>query len=331
MAGVAEGLAAVHAAGIVHRDLTPANVLLAADGPRVIDFGIAHDADATSLTRTGMLVGTPAFLAPEQIRGRSATPATDVYALGNLAVFAATGHAAFGEGNQDALLYRIVNEPPDLDDCPADIRAIVVRCLAKDPAIRPDLTEITDYAGEHLEPAGSWLPPGHRGHPRLLRRRPIPRTAVYPQPPTLHRTPRRRSARARVAAVALVTVVCLGGGVAVGYAVNRLDGHLAQPGSPATTSPSESCSEAFNAFPTARARGNPNGPGGLAAIYQAAALAEHAAGAKTTDAVVRSAVDRLAGDYTTAAENLRARDNPSLRRTRFAITADVNALRTACG
>jgi serine/threonine protein kinase len=164
IAGVAEGLTAVHACGLIHRDLTPANVLLADDGPRVIDFGIAHAAAATSLTRTGMKIGTPALMAPEQVQGRSATPATDVFALGQLAVFAATGHTAFGEGNQDALFYRIRNEPPDLDDCPAELRAIASRCLEKDPDKRPTLTEVMAYAREQTEgqtmrlAAGSWLP-----------------------------------------------------------------------------------------------------------------------------------------------------------------------------
>jgi serine/threonine protein kinase len=164
VAGVAEGLTAVHACGLIHRDLTPANVLLADDGPRVIDFGIAHAAAATSLTRTGMQVGTPALMAPEQVQGRSATTATDVFALGQLAVFAATGHTAFGEGNQDALFYRIRNEPPDLDDCPAELRAIASRCLEKDPDKRPTLTEVMAYARGQTEgqtmrlAAGAWLP-----------------------------------------------------------------------------------------------------------------------------------------------------------------------------
>jgi len=165
LAGVAEGLTAIHECGLIHRDLTPANVLLAADGPRVIDFGIAHAAAATSLTRTGLTVGTPAFLSPEQVRGRSATSATDVFALGHLAVVAATGHTAFGEGNQDALLYRIIHEPPDLDDCPHEVRAIAQRCLAKDPAERPTLTEVLERTraqvhGQTMRLATeSWLPP----------------------------------------------------------------------------------------------------------------------------------------------------------------------------
>nr|BFE52098.1 hypothetical protein GCM10017745_55250 [Saccharothrix mutabilis subsp. capreolus] len=165
LAGVAEGLSAIHACGLVHRDLTPANVLLADDGPRVIDFGIAHAAAATSLTRTGVQVGTPALMAPEQVRGKPATRATDVFALGQLAVFAATGHTAFGEGNSDALFYRILNEPPDLADCPPDLRPVVERCLAKDPADRPEPAEVVEFArarthGRTVQlTTDSWLPP----------------------------------------------------------------------------------------------------------------------------------------------------------------------------
>ncbi|HEX4705803.1 MAG TPA: protein kinase [Pseudonocardiaceae bacterium] len=163
MAGVAEGLAAVHACGLIHRDLKPANVLLAADGPRVIDFGIAHAAGATAITRTGMRVGTPAFMAPEQIRDGAATPAVDVFALGNLALFAAIGRTAFGNGNTEALFHRILNEQPDLGGCPPALCAILERCLAKEPGGRPTLGDIMTYArahtrGDTLSAARSWLP-----------------------------------------------------------------------------------------------------------------------------------------------------------------------------
>ncbi|MEU3658742.1 protein kinase [Streptomyces sp. NPDC032940] len=163
IAGVAEGLAAVHARELVHRDLKPANILLADDGPRVIDFGIAHAASATSATTTGLRIGTPAYMAPEQVRGRSAGPATDVFALGNLAVYAATGRAGFGEGNTEALFYRILHEDPDLDGCPPELREIVRPCLAKDPDDRPGLDWIMKRAGrrtadEALTLTGGWLP-----------------------------------------------------------------------------------------------------------------------------------------------------------------------------
>ncbi|WP_405721243.1 serine/threonine protein kinase [Streptomyces sp. NBC_01537] len=136
VAGVAEALQAIHAAGIVHRDLKPANVLLAPDGPRVIDFGIARAADAALLTGTGISLGTPAYMAPEQAVGRPVTGAADVFALGLVAAYAATGSPAFGEGTSGAVLYRIVHEDPDLKGLPDELRELVSGCLAKDPAER---------------------------------------------------------------------------------------------------------------------------------------------------------------------------------------------------
>ncbi len=142
IAGMAEALHVIHGAGIVHRDLKPSNVLLAADGPRVIDFGIAYAADATSLTGSGVTIGTPSFMAPEQAAGRKVTPATDIFALGQVAAYAATGTPAFGEGTSHGVLYRIVHEEPDLSGVPERLTELVTRCLAKDPEARPSLSQI---------------------------------------------------------------------------------------------------------------------------------------------------------------------------------------------
>ncbi|WP_405997781.1 serine/threonine-protein kinase [Streptomyces sp. NBC_00829] len=163
VAGIAEALQIIHGAGIVHRDLKPANVLLAADGPRVIDFGIARAADATSLTSSGVTIGTPSFMAPEQAAGSHVTPATDIFALGQVAAYAATGHAAFGEGTSHGVLYRIVHEEPDLAELPDQLRELVTRCFAKDPEARPsvaDLLAICQAAnGETvLRRPEEWLP-----------------------------------------------------------------------------------------------------------------------------------------------------------------------------
>jgi serine/threonine protein kinase len=164
LGGVAEGLSSVHGAGLVHRDLKPANVLLAEDGPRVIDFGIAHAADASSITGTGVLVGTPAFMAPEQVTGRPVAPATDVFALAHLVFYAATGRTVFGEGHHSALVYRVANEEPSLGDCPEQLRPTLARCLARDPEARPDLTEVMEFARRQLSGqtfglvGASWLP-----------------------------------------------------------------------------------------------------------------------------------------------------------------------------
>ncbi|WP_327289313.1 serine/threonine-protein kinase [Streptomyces sp. NBC_01198] len=163
IAGIAEALEAVHGAGLVHRDLKPSNVLLASDGPRVIDFGIARAADATALTGSGVTIGTPAFMSPEQAAGREITPATDVFALGQVAAYAALGMPAYGEGPSHAVLYRIVHEEPDLATLPSELRPLVTRCLAKVPAERPSLAEVVrmcQAASEQTElrRPEQWLP-----------------------------------------------------------------------------------------------------------------------------------------------------------------------------
>ncbi len=136
-AGLAEGLAAIHAAGVVHRDLKPTNVLLAEDGPRLIDFGISRSMEASSLTRTGIVVGSPGFMSPEQAEGRPTGPPSDVFSLGAVLTFAATGEGPFGEGSTVALLYRVVTSEPNTQGVPGEIRPLIGRCLAKDPARRP--------------------------------------------------------------------------------------------------------------------------------------------------------------------------------------------------
>lgn len=163
IAGMAEALHVIHGAGIVHRDLKPSNVLLAADGPRVIDFGIAYAADATSLTGSGVTIGTPSFMAPEQAAGRRVTPATDIFALGQVAAYAATGSPAFGEGTSHGVLYRIVHEEADLTGVPERLMELVSRCLAKEPEARPSVAEVialcqTANAETVLRRPEDWLP-----------------------------------------------------------------------------------------------------------------------------------------------------------------------------
>ncbi|MET9951826.1 protein kinase [Streptomyces sp. NPDC006339] len=135
-AALSEALQAVHACGLVHRDLKPGNIIMADDGPRVLDFGIARALESTRLTSTGAAFGTPGFLAPEQAQGLPVGPAADVFALGAVLV-AAAGGKAFGDGTPMGLMYRAVHEEPDLTHVPEGIRPVVAACLAKDPAQRP--------------------------------------------------------------------------------------------------------------------------------------------------------------------------------------------------
>ncbi|MDN0198225.1 serine/threonine protein kinase [Streptomyces sp. S.PNR 29] len=167
-AGLAHALKDIHAAGIVHRDLKPSNVLVTIDGPRVIDFGIARALETVAdggLTRTGALVGSPGFMAPEQVRGDRITPACDVFCLGSVLAYAATGRLPFGTAGSGvhALMFRIAQEEPDLDGMPEGIADLVRDCLKKDPAARPTLDRVLQRTGAHDTVADGrsrdpWLP-----------------------------------------------------------------------------------------------------------------------------------------------------------------------------
>jgi WD40 repeat protein len=139
-AGLAEGLTAIHAHGLVHRDLKPANVIMAEDGPRIIDFGIARAIGATALTSAGSVVGTFAYMSPEQVRGDPVMPVSDVFSLGSMLAFAATGRAPFGSDTAATVMFRIVSQPPDLAGvADEDLRSLIEACLAKSPGDRPQL------------------------------------------------------------------------------------------------------------------------------------------------------------------------------------------------
>ncbi|MFJ5880252.1 serine/threonine-protein kinase [Kitasatospora cineracea] len=193
-AGIAEALQSIHEAGIVHRDLKPGNVLLAADGPKVIDFGIARAADGTTLTRTGEGPGTPGFMAPEQFLGSAVTPAADVFSLGVLAHVAATGRHPFGDGNSHVLHYRMIHEAPDLADCPPALRDLVAACLAKDPARRPAPAEVIAHCARAAGPGGlsrgeDWLSQGlatELGLAAAAQRQPSSPHPPLPHPPLPH-------------------------------------------------------------------------------------------------------------------------------------------------
>jgi hypothetical protein len=141
--GVGRALAAIHEAGVVHRDLKPPNVLLTPTGPRLIDFGIAHEVSAVGgPTSPGMVVGSPGWIPPERLDRQPATPASDVFGWGCLVAYAATGRNPFGEGDHDLLARRVMLEPPDLEGLDGSLRALVGEALAKHPADRPSAAEL---------------------------------------------------------------------------------------------------------------------------------------------------------------------------------------------
>lgn len=167
-AGLAHALKDIHAAGLIHRDLKPSNVLVTIDGPRVIDFGIARALETVAdggLTRTGALVGSPGFMSPEQVRGDRITPACDIFSLGSVLAYAATGRMPFGSANSGAhaLMFRVAQEEPDLEDLPEGMFDLVRDCLRKDPEARPSLDDVlrrsgaedTVLSGRSRDP---WLP-----------------------------------------------------------------------------------------------------------------------------------------------------------------------------
>jgi serine/threonine protein kinase len=142
-AGLAEALHAVHACNLVHRDLKPSNVLMAPDGPHVIDFGISRAFEGTVLTSAGMVVGTPGYMSPEQAEGQPAGPPSDVFSLGCVLAYAATGLAPFGAGSAASVLYRVVTAEPDLRPVPDRLRQVIEACLAKRPAERAGLAQLS--------------------------------------------------------------------------------------------------------------------------------------------------------------------------------------------
>ncbi|MGW2866416.1 serine/threonine-protein kinase [Streptomyces sp. NPDC001205] len=142
-AALSEGLVAVHEAGVVHRDLKPSNILLSPKGPRIIDFGIAWATGASTLTHVGTAVGSPGFLAPEQVRGAAVTPATDVFSLGATLAYAAMGDSPFGHGSSEVMLYRVVHEEAQLRGVPDALAPLVRACLAKDPEERPSTLQLS--------------------------------------------------------------------------------------------------------------------------------------------------------------------------------------------
>ncbi|MFJ8657723.1 serine/threonine-protein kinase [Streptomyces sp. NPDC093795] len=161
---LATALHEIHRAGLIHRDLKPENVLLSEDGARVIDFGIARAAeggDVTELTGTGLVVGSPAFMSPEQAEGKELTPASDVFSLGSVLALAATGTSPFAGPSTLQYLYNVVHTEPALDAVPPALRGLLTWCLAKDPAARPTPAQLLAALGPAAPAARQWPPAVH--------------------------------------------------------------------------------------------------------------------------------------------------------------------------
>ncbi|MFI0809949.1 protein kinase domain-containing protein [Streptomyces echinatus] len=172
-AALGEALAAIHAKGLVHRDLKPSNILLGPDGPRVIDFGIVRALEATSLTRTGAVVGSVGYVSPEQIRnGGQVGPPSDVFSLGAVLAYAAAGREPFGEGQDSVVLLRILTRDFDLSGVPEGVRPLVTACLREDPLRRPEPAEVVASAGFAPDTLRAGIRPGWYGP--AARPRPAP-------------------------------------------------------------------------------------------------------------------------------------------------------------
>jgi serine/threonine protein kinase len=246
-AGLAEGLSAIHRAGLVHRDLKPSNVLLAADGPRVIDFGIAYAAEASSLTGTNVVVGSPGYMSPEQAEpNRVVGPPSDVFSLGAVLCYAATGRGPWGSGSTASLIYRVVHGEPDIADLPDEVRSLVARCMAKNPEDRPTAADIV---AELCAPALVTAPLAE-GATRQASQ-PVPSTPVLaatpPVAPPVHYAPPRPPARRRRRRLAWLVAAAAAAAVTVPVVIaqaqtgpgghNNPPGHPVSPGHPGSPSP----------------------------------------------------------------------------------------------
>ncbi|CAL9501566.1 Serine_threonine-protein kinase PknD [Nocardiopsis dassonvillei] len=221
--GVAEALGRVHASGMVHRDLKPGNVMVDSSGPQVIDFGIAG-ALGDAHGEDGRIIGTPGYMAPENVRSEPGGPASDVFALGGVLVYALTGSGPFGEGHPSAVLYRITHRDPVLTGVPDSLGPLVTACLEKDPARRPAMGEVLEVLGGPAPPAESaaaWLPPPAAALTDAAAReyRDAVGSPVYAHPLDRRALERARRRRRLLAAGAAATALALVGGVGTWAAV----------------------------------------------------------------------------------------------------------------
>jgi serine/threonine protein kinase len=279
-AGLAEGLTAIHAVGVVHRDLKPSNVLLAEDGPRLIDFGISRSMEASALTATGTVVGSPGYMSPEQTEGRDVGPPSDIFSLGAVLTFAALGEGPFGEGSTVALLYRVARSEPNTAGLPAELRALIEHCLAKDPRQRPTAAQLLDRLSQ--------APPGYNEPVDRPTPGPGPhldRPVAAPVPPWDPRTPVRRKPLRRgwlVAVAAAAVLASVGAGV---FLAGKI-GHAGRS-APASTGPGQAVSASPTTSP-ATSSASATQPPGAAAVATLGSYLSRSASVRTT---IQSALD----------------------------------------
>ncbi|MGH3211954.1 MAG: serine/threonine-protein kinase, partial [Trebonia sp.] len=243
-AGLAEALQAIHRADLVHRDLKPSNVLLATDGPRVIDFGISLALERSMMTATGMVMGSPGFMSPEQARGQREVGApTDMFSFGAVLAFAATGNSPFGIGPTPALLYRVVNESPDLTAVPARLRPLIEACLVKDPSERPTPADVLDALSDEVRVlTGEWLPPTIAES--MSRYSP---TLQTPLPPALKEQEPSQAGPGAVAAGAAAAGAAAVAAAAFGYEPTTLEPAIPASGAPAPGGPASGAADSVSA------------------------------------------------------------------------------------
>jgi serine/threonine protein kinase len=251
-AALSEGLVAVHEAGVVHRDLKPSNILLSPKGPRIIDFGIAWATGASTLTHVGTAVGSPGFLAPEQVRGAAVTPATDVFSLGATLAYASMGDSPFGHGSSEVMLYRVVHEEAQLHGVPDALAPLVRACLAKDPEERPSTLQLSlrlkEIAAREAQGMADVRPPAPRSgeadvptgrladtYPERAQRRPQGRAGA-PGTPTPRGTSGSRGSASRGSVPSRGGTPARGAGPSRGGTPSRGGGTGARSGSRPTPS-----------------------------------------------------------------------------------------------
>jgi eukaryotic-like serine/threonine-protein kinase len=313
--GTAQALAAIHAAGVVHRDVKPQNVILTPAGPRVLDFGIAHSADVASVTRTGMMTGTPGWISPEHYRTGTAGTAGDVFAWGALVAYAATGRLPFGNGAPDVVAYRIMSGEPDLAGLPEGLRPVVERALAKEAGERPSAVEAAEVCTRLLAgEATRVLPAGGVPEPTLVgalisAEWDVPSVAdpSWPLPVAAPlAAPRRR--RALMLAAVAVAGAAVAGAV---YALGPLDSRGADAGG-GTGGAAKGTGAVTSPSPSARTSG------GRPAASPAAATPSAPADPRT----VRIPVDPLAGVPAPAYTASGDQEQPGAARWRESTVAD---------